>query len=643
MGIPALHKQVRDSPRYAGPLYRLPDLGHNGAFPRRGFFRDLLMQIIPARSERIITAAAIALLGLMTALMFASAWNDTINFDEGHHIVAGYGYLRKADYRLEPENPPLMKDLGAFPLFFMKLNVPWDDKSWTEAVEGGWEFGRKLLFNSGNDADAITRAARAPMILFTVALGWVIFSWTRKHFGGAVALLALFFYTFSPTFLAHGRFVTTDVGATAGFFVGTTAFLHFLKSPKGRNVLLAGLAMGFAFLTKFSTFALVPITGILAVAWAMVHEERGNHARGLRRILIRTGAIFVVAYLAIYPVYLHHTWNYPPERQRADAGTFLQWSSVRLFPEHMVVWASDKPVLRPYAEYFLGLVGSVQRSAAGNNPFFWGKVSAHGLRSYFPFVYLVKEPLALHALTIIALVFALSRVRWPPNRREWLEEHFTQCAFLLVIAFYWWLSIRSNLNIGVRHLLPTFPFIYILVASEVMVLYRWLLGRTVAGQPRPQSKAGSPHPAMRPAAIWVFRLALGALLAWQAATVLRVYPSFLAYFNEIAGGPDGGWRYVTDSNLDWGQDLKRLSKFVENRGIPEINFDYFGKADPAYYLQGKYREISGCGEQRKGWVAVSAMVYQGPPWAPECDYRRWLPMDKLVTKIGYSIFVFHIE
>ena len=100
---------------------------------------------------------------------------------------------------------------------------------------------------------------------------------------------------------------------------------------------------------------------------------------------------------------------------------------------------------------------------------------------------------------------------------------------------------------------------------------------------------------------------------------------------------------MNDSNLDWGQDLKRLSQFVEERAIPEIQLDYFGSADPAFYLKEKYRGISKCSELQKGWVAVSATVYPGVPWRPECDYRRWLPMEKLVTKIGYSIFVFRME
>ena len=596
-----------------------------------------------ARDKLLVNIAATSMLGVMALLMFSSAWNDVSTFDESTHLIASYSYLRKQEYRLGPQVPPLMKDWAAFPLLFMNLHEPWSEKSWTEAVNGQEDLGRKFIYNLGNDADAILRVARTPMILFTLALGWIMFWWVRRQFDQMVALLALFFYVFSPTFLAHGRFVTTDVGAAAGFFVGTIAFLQFLKTPTKRNVALAGLAIGFALLTKFTTIALVPISGILVGAWVLVHYEPGKRFRGIRRYLLPTLEIFLVAYILVYALYLHHTWNYTPERQQADAIANLKFSNIRLLPEPIAVWAADKPGLRPFAEYFLGIVMALQESAQGNNPFFWGKISPNGVRIYFPFVYLVKEPLALHLLAIIALVFALSRIRWPLYRRKWMEEHFTEFAFIVVIVFYWWMSIRSNLNMGVRHLLPMFPFIYILIANEILVLYRRLL-ETRTGI-RLHSKGQVRHSGVlsQPSTVWIFGAILGALLCWQMATVLRVHPSYLAYFNEIAGGPNGGYRYVTDSNLDWGQDLKRLSQYVEKHGIAQINLDYFGKADPAYYLNGKYRESSGCGSHGPGWLAVSAMLYPGSPWAPQCDYRRWLPMDQVATKIGYSIYVFDLR
>ena len=601
------------------------------------------MPAAPARNNLAANSAAAVLLVLMAALMFASAWNDTVINDETAHLAAGYSYLRKADYRFNPEHPPLMKDLGALPLLFMKLRPPWNDKSWTEDPYGQWTLGSQLLYNSGGDPDTITRAVKAPIILFTVALGGVLFWWTRKQFGAAAALLALFFFVFSPTFLAHGRFVTTDVGAAAGFFLGTIAFLRFLKHPAWTNVLLAGLAMGFALLTKFSTVLLVPAAFLLAISWALVHQERRFRARGLMRYLALTTAVFGIAVLTIYPIYLHHTWNYPPARQRADTLSIITLSDMHGETKDAVLWSSDKQLLRPWSEYGLGLLMTFKRSKVGNRPFFLGEIFPAGQRFYFPFVYLVKEPLALHLLSLLALAFGISRSLQPSYRREWIAAHFTEIAFLVVITIYWVAAINSHLNIGVRHLLPTFPFVYILVANELATRDRNLAGQTESfptDVPGPSSHAA---PARSAAALWGFRLMLGALLAWQAVSVLRVHPSYLAYFNELAGGPDGGWQYVVDSNIDWGQDLKRLAEFVERQKITEIPLDYFGAADPAYYLKEKFRGMGGCDAPVKGWVAVSAMWYQMSREKSECDYRRWLPIDKLSGKIGYSIFVFHID
>lgn len=598
------------------------------------------------KKEYLVNGVAGIMLALMLALMFLSIRDDTIVIDEDPHIGAGYSYLRKADHRLNPEHPPLMKDLGALPLLLLKLREPWDDKSWATDINGQWEFGRKLIFSSGNDADAIAQTARAPLIVFTALLGGVLFWWTKRRFGSRIALLTLFFYVFSPTFLAHGRLVTTDVGAAAGFFLGIVAFLRFLEHPTGSNLFLAGLATGFAFLTKFSTFQLVPLIIILAIIRALACTERGRRLAALRQHLAATAAIIGMAYLIVYPLYLHHTWKYPPERQKRDTQFILEsfnvgflrktgdWMErrhilpqqagmVREFPKNLVIWAADKPVLRPWAEYFLGLLMVFQRAAGGNTTYFLGDVSAAGSQAYFPLVYLLKEPAALHLLTVAALGLAILGIRRFPWHRSWLREHFAELAFLIVIAFYWTVSVRSNLNIGVRHVLPTFPFIYVLVAKQIGSIGKALPSRETLNR--------------------IGRLILGALLAWQAVSVLRAHPFYLAYFNEAAGGPDGGYRYVVDSNLDWGQDLKRLAKFAQDRSIEKIAVDYFGWADPVYYLGNRYQWLSSADPPRKGWVAVSATFYQGSRERPEHDYRRWLPLEKLVAKIGYSIFVFYLE
>ena len=119
--------------------------------------------------------------------------------------------------RINPEHPPLMKDLAALPLLFMKnLKVPTDDKSWTEDINGQWDFGRKFIFYSGNDANLIVFLARLAPLAIMITLGWFVFRASFELGGAGGGLIAIILYAFSPVILAHGRLVTTDVPAAAG-------------------------------------------------------------------------------------------------------------------------------------------------------------------------------------------------------------------------------------------------------------------------------------------------------------------------------------------------------------------------------------------------------------------------------------------
>mgnify|MGYP001581265108 FL=1 len=137
---------------------------------------------------------------------------------------------------------------------------------------------------------------------------------------------------------------------------------------------------------------------------------------------------------------------------------------------------------------------------------------------------------------------------------------------------------------------------------------------------------------------------------------IKVYPLYLTYFNQVAGGPSGGYRYVTDSNLDWGQDLIRFSNWVKKNNIPKIEFDYFGWADQSYYLgsrfewmsRGKYLDAEDFKARNKsnGWLAISVTYLQetqGPPERPQYPNYLWLKSYQPVAVIGHSIFVYRIQ
>ncbi len=215
---------------------------------------------------------ACLMLGFMFILMFFSAWNDSATMDELAHIPSGYSYLTQRDYRLNPEHPPLIKDLAALPLLYLDLNFPTDAKAWKNDINGQWEMGSIFLYQSGNNADQILHFSRFPIMLLALLFGWLLFKWVRGLYGDKVGLLTLFFYSFSPTFLAHSRYVTTDLGAAFGFFIGIAAFVNFLSRQNRRNLLIAGVSFGLAQLLKFSLFLLAPLYVIFGILWVVLEN-----------------------------------------------------------------------------------------------------------------------------------------------------------------------------------------------------------------------------------------------------------------------------------------------------------------------------------------------------------------------------------
>jgi hypothetical protein len=586
-------------------------------------------------SNRIIYIIATLLLVFVFVVSVFGIRDDSLTMVELAHLPAGYSYLTQRDMRLNPEHPPLLKDLAAFPLLFIKnIRFPSEIKDWKEDVNGQWGFGSRFLFKSGNPADKMIFWGRIPMILILILLGFYVFRWTKELFGNKAGLLALFLFSFSPTFLAHGRLITTDVGAAAGAFIATYYFVKFLKDSSKRNLIVAGIFLGLAELAKFSLILLFPFFGILLICWAI--KKSSNFKEFLEnfgRYFVLCVLLFLVAFVSIWAVYQYHTWDYPPERQVRDTEFILSSFDNRTLA-NAAIWMADKPVLRPVSQYLLGLFMVFQRASGGNTAYFLGEISAAGWRSYFPIVYAIKEPLAFHVLLLIAIFYVAWLIKKPfwvrPKERVlyWLRSHFPEFTMLLFIGIYWTTSLTSNLNIGVRHLLPSFPFTFLLVSGAISI---WL----------------------NPPFLKAKKVFLLWLILWQAYSVITIYPHFIAYFNELIGGPEPGYNYVVDSNLDWGQDLKRLAKWVDEEDIDKIYVDYFGGADTKYYLKEKY--VPWRGDQdpkelpKRSYLAVSATLLQGgrgmpvPGFTSPTGYYRWLDKYLPVTRIGYSIFVYYID
>ena len=606
-----------------------------------------------AFSQNLPNVLAYLMLGAMFLVLFLSAFNDSATMDELAHIPAAYSYVTLKDMRLNPEHPPLIKDLAGLGILFLRPNFPTNISSWQDDVNGQWTQGAIFLYESGNNPDKILLFGRFPIMLLALLFGWLLYRWTGSLYGSRVALLSLFFYALSPTFLAHSRYVTTDLAAAFGFFIGFATFFRFLERQNFKRLALAGLAFGTALLLKFSLFLLVPLYGLLAILWVFLQERENfdlkSYLKAFGVLFLKLIFIGLIGLALIWLVYAWHVANYPVGRQLSDSQFLLSSFGFRPIV-NFDLWLVRSEIFRPLGQYLLGLLMVVQRSAGGNTTYYLGEVSAAGWRSYFPVAYLLKETIAFHLLTLLALFLALHKIKSAGEKSfdavfSWTKDNFVLASSLIFIAFYWLYSIRSPLNIGVRHILPTFPFIYLLVAREIAA---WLYRPTLE---EPRNLGDWLRSLYRSFIEPIPRFILVALLMfWMIISTSITFPFYLSYYNEFVG-IENGWRYIVDSNYDWGQDLKRLSDLAEKENINKIYLDYFGGGSPRYYLGERFEPWNSAkGPPPSGsYFALSATFLQGARGKPASgfvirpeDTYSWLRGLEPLRRAGLSIFIYKI-
>jgi len=627
--------------------------------------------------------AALCVLGIMSVgvllLMLSVAFQESAIMDELAHIPAGYGYVRYLDFRLNPEHPPLVKALDTLPLLFGGFSFPTENNAWTSDINAQWAMGDLFIYHSNpGRADEIIFWSRIPSIILTLILLVFVYIWARALMGSWWALAPAFLTAFSPHILAHGHYVTTDIGATLGFFIGLYFFVRFLENQTPTRLVWAGVFFGIAQLMKFSVVLLIPLCVFLAlVHWLVRVRERGirffswHILKSLWKYVRSLLLIFVIGFVVVWAVYALLTLNYPAERQRSDTEFTLnsfakgpQPLSVACNPTsfsprclaEINVWMADKPIVRGLGQYMLGVLMVLQRSAGGNTAYFLGNIGAGGWWYYFPVVFLLKESLPALLIAGGGFLLALWRLFRNPMRRSLSERlsgyaaiNFSELAMVSLIVLYWTYSIKSPLNIGFRHILPTIPFMYILAIGSVR---RWIVDQA---RERSVSLTGFSRALRVLTAQSVKSVVLLFLGVWVLVETLLAYPYFLSYFNELGGGVWGGYRYVTDSNYDWGQDLKRLRNYVEKNGIEKIAVDYFGGGDVEYYLGSRAaiwwpKKNKNPLDEGIEWLAVSANVIQSakataePGFEKSSDEYQWLThADAPYARAGTSIFIYRLR
>jgi hypothetical protein len=588
----------------------------------------------------------------MLSVSVINAKNDSPIYDEIAHIPAGYSYLTQHDMRLNPEHPPLLKDLAAFPLLFMHLNFDTAQPFWNDNPnDAQWNAGKYFLYEAGNNPEKIAFWSRLPIILLSLVLGIFIFVWTRQLAGITAGFIALVFYAFDPNILGHNHYVTTDLGIAAFFAFALYYFIKFLKNPTWKNVFFGGIFLGLLQLTKFSSVLIFPVLGLMLVVYPLVRkihapsDQTKEKLKLLGEYLGKGILAFGLSLLLVWAVYNLNTFAMPtaklpqimryyfhPDQAKNQALNQALVETLTRF--------NEKPIFAPLADYFFGIARVFQRVAGGNKTYFIGEVSSEGFWSYFPIVFLIKEPLPIIFPLFFALIFSFwqigKKLKNTPEsllKKSWrslldyIRTSPAEFSMLLFIFLYLVSSITGRLNIGLRHLFPIFPFLYILLAKKITEF--------IKKQHHREIKRFS-------SAVVI------AFLAWLILETALAFPNYVSYFNELAGGPKNGYHYVTDSNADWGQDLIRLRSFLaKHPEIDKIRVDYYGIADLNYYLGDHYIPWwSGRRPIESGWYAISTLFLQEGIYdrsKPDNQSYRWLKEKIPDYQVGTSILIYYLD
>ncbi len=553
---------------------------------------------------------ALLLLALMALLAGGAALRESVTIDEVAHIGAGVSYLQKLDLRMNGEHPPLPKLLAALPLVVRGVRADYSHISWTfserffPAYLGQWAFGEWVL-EKWNEPNTLLAWSRFPMLLLTLTLGWVVYRCGQRLGGAWGGLLSLAIYVTNPAFLAFGPLVHTDLAVTLFSLLALWTLGQVWREPCRKNIMMFGLSLAGAFLSKFTAGILFISFAMFALSlrWRGLPGQPTNKTdlRRWRRARWRAtlkGTLW--AALTVYAFYLFFSWNQP-----TGALNRLGSGPVALFLRR---------VLFPLLLYLRGVAWVL---ITGRRPtFLLGHSYQHGVWFYFPVVFALKSPLGFLGLLVLSLIAGIS-LRW---RGPWVRVVPAEAAVhwrlvWISLLVFTGVCLLSPLDISIRHFSVPMLLLILLLAPTppiLLELRRWTSFGAALG-------VGT----------------AGALVASCLVIAVTTYPFYFPYINWLSFRRPA-YALVNDSNVDWNQSLPEVRRFAEQHGLSKIDLDEYGFSDPT--ISAPQAQLWNCqkatNEDGGKWVTLSAnMILDGH----NCEWLMQYPHEALAGGSIYAV------
>ena len=538
---------------------------------------------------------------LFAGLVAHSAWDKSPTWDEPGYLGLG-PYLidhGRWDVPGAGSHPPLAYYLQGLP--FLNPVYALVEAHWAYPVDTARDLsfvrsadvdrGNAIMMDPRYDGEILLWWCRMSCLVIAAGLFYCLWRWARDLYGSMGATVALGAACLSPNLIAHAGLVTTDFSLAGTYFCAFYGLRRFLQQPDWRRLLLAGVFGGLALASKISALLWLPTTALLL------------------GFTILTGPLEVRNRLA--------TWAGPVSRSRLRpwVGSAVALAALLLIAA-VVLWVLYGFRVMPF---WTVLTSQLWDLSYGHEAYLFGRYSTEGWWYYFPIAFLVKTPVPT---LLLGFWGVMTLIR--DDAKRW--DH--GLLLLPPAVFFSAFILSEGKALGLRYLLPIYPFLFVVAGASMQTA--WSATRR-----------------------WRRRAVMG-LCAALLLTTAGIHPDHLAYFNDMAGGPDGGHRILVDSNLDWGQDLKGLKTWMDERGVARVKLSYFGSVDPALYdLDYDWlpsyvlpnRGATVVELPTTGWIAISVTNRVGvymDMYGHGKGLFEWLDAYEPVARIGHTIWVYRI-
>jgi hypothetical protein len=567
---------------------------------------------------------------LILLYVLQCAWfirTQSFTLDESDHIIAGLEAWRFGEFERWHEHPPLARLWFALPL--VRTDWKYENRaagSSGQPIHSGSRLDEALQADPHRsqdgqgwyiDEEAIPLQpapevwlyrARSMNVLFGATLLLLLWFTARRLFSDGTATFMLALAVLSPELIAHFSLATTDGAGTLFTFAAVVQLIRWRHNPARGQTLLLGVLLGAMLIAKLNTLPVFLVTLLLVLMSQPpevgLQSNPGSTTApwGLRWrpnswYWGKAAAAGAVSCLVVWAGYFFHVSRVV----FGDGMVTLHFAGYTKVLTYPLPISKHFQIFIPACEYLTGLGMVFVHNHEGHRSFFLGHTSpTGGWKLYFPVAILLKWPLLILLLALAGGLVLLRQKRFPQD-------------LLLVSIFplvFFSMAISGRINIGVRHVLPAYPFLLLYAGAA----WQWTRG---------------------------FRkrqVLLALVLCLQAADCLRYAPDYLSYFNAFVN-PSRSYQYLSDSNLDWGQGLVALRKYQAAHPNETLHLAYFGLVDPAWYGI-RYAPL-GEDERATGTVIVSATHLSGQ-LLKNPDSYHWLLAYPRKTILNHSLYVFEI-